>query len=121
MKIKSPFGLTEAKCGYSINISIDEEYFAQRVEELNNKIKNAEAKPDMFEDYKGTIQSLKDNIKGVELDKKEAEELEIEDFTATVSQVDFSKDTLLLEIPEEVVADIIKLRHNVEAYVVNLK
>jgi len=75
----------------------------------------------MFEDYKATIKSLKENIEGVKTSQKEAEELEIDDFSVVVSQVDFSKDTLLLEIPEEVVGDIIKLRHDVEAYVVNLK
>lgn len=121
MKIKSPFGLTEARCNYSINIEIDEEYFANKISSIESKIKDVEAKPDMFEDYKTTLKSLKENIEGVKEEKETLKGMEIDEFAVVVEQVDFAKDILTLEIPEEVVADLIKLRHDVEAFVVNLK
>lgn len=121
IKIKSPFGITEAKCQYAIKIEVDDAYFAERVSEIERKIKDVEAKPDMFDDYKATIKSLNENIKGIEADKKAFSELEIDEFSATCTVADFSKDTLVLEIPEQVVPEIIKLRHDVEAFVVALR
>jgi len=121
MKLKNPHGLTEALCQYQVSISVDDEYFANQVVDLENQIKNAESKPDMFEDFKATVRSLKDNIKGVEVEKKSFEELEIPEFFGVVGVADFSKDTMILSVPEEIVPALIKIRHNVEAFIVNLK
>jgi len=121
MKIKSPFGLIEAKCSYVINIKIDDEYFSKKEDEIKQKIKDVEAKPDMFENYKETIQSLQDNMKGIESTKEELSELEIADFNATVTLADFTKDILTLKIPENVIINIINLRHEDKSFVVELK
>lgn len=75
----------------------------------------------MFEDYKKTLKSLEDNIDQVDIDRKELAELEISEFSALVNMVDFSKGILTLEIYEDVIGEIIKIRHDVEAFVVNLK
>ncbi|NCD40573.1 MAG: hypothetical protein EOL88_00625 [Bacteroidia bacterium] len=121
LKIKSPFGLTEALSNYKVKISVDLDYFNDQVKELEGKIKNVEAKPDMFDDYKASIRSLKDNIAQVKGELEEMKGLEIPYFNVSVEQVDFSKDTMTLDIPEDVVPEIIKIRHSVDAFVVNLK
>lgn len=100
---------------------IDEEYFAEKINDINEEITKTEANPDMFEDFKTTVRSLKDNIKIIENEKKDFEAMEIEEFAGRVEQVDFTKDTMVLTIPEAIVPDLIKLRHNVEAFVVDLK
>lgn len=121
MKIKNPDGIIQAKNGYGISIIIDQDYFADKVQDLENRIEDVKAKPDMFEDYKKTLKSLEDNIDQVDIDRKELAELEISEFSALVNMVDFSKGILTLEIYEDVIGEIIKIRHDVEAFVVNLK
>lgn len=124
IKIKSVDGLTEAKSGYKIGIEIDEDYFAEQVADIEREISSAEAKPDLFDDVATTIRSLKDNIKGIAKDKKNFEALlsnTLADFSGRVDVADFSKDTLIIAVPESIVADLINIRHNVNAFVVNLK
>lgn len=121
MKLKSEFGLVEAKCRYKLSITIDEDYFVDKINSFENKIKNIEAKPDMFDDYKASIKSLKDDIAEIKVNKALLGDLVIDDFEAAVSMADFSKDVLTFEIPEDVINEIIKLRHDVEAFVVGLK
>lgn len=124
IKIKSVDGLTEAKWSYKIGIEIDEEYFAKQVDDLENEIKSVEAKPDLFDDSATTIRSLKDNIKEVAKDKKNFEALlakSLAEFGGRVDIADFNKDTMVIAVPENIVADLINIRHNVNAFVVNLK
>lgn len=121
MKIKNPDGLAEAKCQYAINIKIDDDFFAKKIDEKKQEIKDAEAEPDLFNDFKAAIKELNNEIKAIEAEKKSLDKLSIPDFNARVTQADFTKSTFILEIPESVIMNIINIRHNVEAFVVELK
>lgn len=121
LKIKAPAGIAEAKVKYTIDITVDEEYFANKVQILENKIAECKANPDMFGDFKSKIASYESEIKTVKKDEKDAGNAEIIGVDATVLVADFSKDILTLEISEDRIEEIIKLRHRVVEYVVNLK
>jgi len=120
LKIKSA-GISEAKAGYGVAIVVNDNFFDRQVKDCKNQIASIEAKPDMFEDYKTSIKSLNDNIKGIESERKDFKKLEIDEFDAECASVDFNKGVLVLEIPEDVITDIVKIRLNIEKFNAVLK
>lgn len=121
MKLKSPFGIDKSKKEYMVGVEIDKEYFKEKIRGHQSKIDDIKAKPDMFDDYKKSIKSLEANIEGVKDREAELTLLQIAEFCVTTSQVDYKKAMFTLEIPEEVVASIIELRHDVKAFFVKMK
>lgn len=121
IKMKSSFELTEAKRGYSVAIEIDESFFNERIDEINQRISGVERQPDMFENGEGQIKEYKNQIKEIEKEKKDAEKMEIEEFVAIVKSVDFEKNLMILEVAEDIVLNIIGIRKNLDAYLANLK
>lgn len=121
LKIKAISGITEAKKTYKINIRVDEEYFSRKIEAIEIKIEDRRKNPDMFGDSKSSIKNLEQDIKNIETDQKDCEELEILDFDATTVSASFKDGVLIINIPEDKIEEIIKIRHRVEAFVVNLK
>lgn len=121
-KIKSIDGFTDIKQLYHVNILVDNEYFDFQVKDIDNQIQKCVDKPDMFEDWKKTKSSLEVNRAGIEEARADAKGLEIEnDFDGWVEVADFNKGVLTISVPEEVIPDIIQIRNNIEAYLVNLK
>jgi hypothetical protein len=124
IKLKATFGLSEAKRKYQVGILVDDEHFAEKVSKIEEEITNAKATPDLFEDFKSTIKSLEMDIKKVEKEKKDFEALiskSLADFQGIVAVADFDKDTFIINVPESIVPDLINIRHNVDAFMVNLK
>ena len=121
IKMKSSFELTEAKRDYSVAIEIDESFFNERIDEINQRITGVERQPDMFENGEGQIKEYKNQIKEIEREKRDAEKMEIEEFVAVVKSVDFEKNLMILEVAEDIVLNIIGIRKNLDAYLANLK
>lgn len=122
LKIKTLFdSIPEAKRSYKANIKVNDNYFDAKIDVLNMKIDERERNPDMFGDGKKSIASLQKDIAKVQSEREAAEELEIDEFDADVALADFDKNILLFKIPDSIIEDIIKIRQNVEAYIVELK
>lgn len=120
IKLKSVFGIDEAKRIYTASIEVDQEHFASRIDEVNQRILQAEKQPDMFDDSKASIKEYKNQIKDIEREKAEAEAMEIENFGTSASIVDFEKGLMTLSVVEEVALGIVKIRNNFDAYILNL-
>ena len=121
MKLKSPFGIDKSKKEYMVGVEIDKAYFKEKIKRHQSKIDDIKAKPDMFDDYKKSIKSLEENIEGVKEREEELTMLQIAEFSVKTSNVDYDKAIFTLKIPEDVVANIIELRHDVKAFFVNMK
>ncbi len=120
LKIENTFGLFEAKSLYTVRVDIDDEYFEREIEGVESRIEKVKEKPDMFDDSKKAIVCFKKEIAKIQKQKAKFVDLVIEEFDVKVIIADFSKKMLVLEIPENVVPDIINIRHDVEAFVVYL-
>ena len=121
MRIKALFGIGEARAKYKMSIQVDDEYFDKKIDVIQHKINERKSNPDMFGDFKSSVKGLEKDIDKVNADRTDAEELEIPEFEVAVVTADFVAGKLALQIPEDRVEDVIKIRKQVEAYVVNLK
>ena len=121
MKIKALFGVTEAKRNYKVNVQVDDEYFDKKIDTIQKKITERKSNPDMFDDYKASVKTLEKDIDKINEERADAEALEIQEFEAVVASADFDKNTLVFQIPQDRVEEIIKIRQNIEAYLVVLK
>ena len=120
IKLKSVFGIDEAKSIYDASIEVDQAHFASKIDEINQRILETQKKPDMFDNGEEMIKEYKKQIKEIEKEQKFAEQMEVVDFKGSVSTVDFDKGLMTLSVVEDVALAIVKIRNNFEAYILNL-
>lgn len=106
---------------YTMSIIIDEEYFEDKIGELKNHIARVEKEPDLFDNAKNEIANTKERIKEAEAEKEELRKKETGEFVAIVHSADFDKDMLTITLPEENLLQVVAIRKDSEAFIVNLK
>lgn len=121
VKIKSLDCLSAVRNSYAMSIVIDEDYFADRIGDLKAHISRVEKEPDLFDNAKNEIANTKDSIKAVEDEKEELRKKETGEFVAVVHSADFDKDILTITLPEENLLQVVAIRRDAEAFIVNLK
>lgn len=117
LKAKSMFGFSETRGNYNASVRVDHEYFDRQVKDKQNEIAKVEAAPDLFDDSRGELARLNDDLKDIDARRKEAEKLEVESFVATIEVVDYSKSTITMRVPEEALLEIVKIRESFSSFV----
>jgi len=115
IKIKNRDGIKSALSFYSTSIMVDNDFFDNKIKSLEREIAEVESNPDMFAGHKKTIKDLNDKIKFVEEDRERLSSLAIAEFPSNVEIADFVKGTLVLTIPENIIGELIKIRHDIQS------
>lgn len=121
VKIKSLDVVEVVKSSYMMTIVIDESYFQEKIDEINEHIEEIEKEPDLFDNAEKEIKASKKAISDVESCREELRKKETGEFGAEVKVVDFDKDLLTLTIPEENLLQVVAIRKDIDAFIVNLK
>lgn len=117
LKAKSMFGFTETRGDYNASVRVDHEYFDKQAKDVQKEIAKVEAQPDLFDDSRGELARLNDDLKDVEARRKEAEKLEVESFVAAIEVVDYSKAIVTMRIPQVALLEIVKIRESFSSFV----
>lgn len=119
--LRSKSGFGDVSPEYTVNIEVDQLIFDEKKEIISGRIAEIQKRPNMFDGGKEEIKDLKGELKDLDLEIEELEKLQIADFKAKVLAVEFVKGMLTLQVTDEVVVNLIKIRNNFNYFVVVLK
>lgn len=117
IKAKAMSDLNETRNTYAASVRVDNEHFDRQVESVQNEMAKVEAQPDLFDDQKGELARLKNELKAIEANRKECEKLEVDSFTVAIEVVDYSKSVITMRVPEEALLEIVKIREKFSLFV----